>query len=121
METSVAVRPGGRRNGIGSMDVVVLVATIEDTKGEQTLLMGKETLLHRVRDGVWLGLCGLSGGRFKMRRNGGTMMASLVRGEGELVRGLLLREGEGEKVLVCLAGEQGMRVGWWRLEEWGFR
>ena len=30
------------------------------------------------------GLLGLSGGRLKMRRNGGTLMANLARGEGEL-------------------------------------
>jgi len=34
---------------------------------------------------------------------------------------LWLAEGEEEKVtcLVYLVGEQGMRAGWWRLEEWG--
>ena len=30
------------------------------------------------------GLLGLSGGRLKMRRNGGTLMANLAKGEGEL-------------------------------------
>jgi len=36
--------------------------------------------------GGWFrsGLLGLSGGRLKMRRNGGTVMASLAKGEGEL-------------------------------------
>jgi len=33
IEMGVAVQPGGRRNGVGSVDATVLVTTVEETQG----------------------------------------------------------------------------------------
>jgi len=75
------------------------------------------------------GLLGLSGRRLKMRRNGGTLMASLAKGEGELEglaemgeeldeEGGLIGEREGVVARCVCIREKRKKKGAWFLFGW---